>query len=92
MGLVTVFQSEVYGDIYLTAKRTIDASVLERVQEYNSLDSEKVAETLFEEAAEPQQQLVSLDPDEEPAPASSATDDDIEMAEKELNIEGERDV
>ncbi|MBY0386182.1 segregation/condensation protein A, partial [bacterium] len=50
MGLVTVFQSEIYGDIYLTAKKTIDASMLERVQEYNSIDSEQVAETLFEAA------------------------------------------
>jgi segregation and condensation protein A len=93
MGLVTVFQSEVYGDIYLTAKRPIDASVLDRVQEYNSIDSEKVAETLFENSAEELEQM-TLNPhiNEEPMPDSSATDEDIASAEKELNIEGDANV
>jgi segregation and condensation protein A len=93
MGLVTVFQSEVYGDIYLTAKRTIDASVLERVQEYNSLDAEKVAETLFENSAEEQEQM-TLNPqvNEEALPDDSATDEEIASAEKELNIEGDANV
>ncbi len=90
MGLVTVFQSEVYGDIYLTAKRTIDASVLERVQEYNSINSEKVADTLFENSLEQQTVSLSTDGEELSAEGNSATDDDILQAESELKIEGEQ--
>jgi segregation and condensation protein A len=99
MGLVTVFQAEVYGDIYLTAKRTIDASMLERVQEYNSLDAEQVADQIFEQAQEDaslEVPVVRLDADDsEPevvATTSSATDDDILQAEQELNIERDADV
>lgn len=100
MGLVSVFQSEVYGDIYLTAKKTIDASMLERVQEYNSIDSEQVAETLFE-AAEQESVQASLDLNEdntravgasdEPMSFESATDEEILEAEKELNMERDAD-
>jgi segregation and condensation protein A len=99
MGLVTVFQAEVYGDIYLTSKRTIDASMLERVQEYNSLDAEQVADQIFEQAQEDaslEVPVVRLDAeDSEPevaATTGSATDDDILQAEQELNIERDADV
>ncbi len=99
MGLVTVFQAEVYGDIYVTAKRTIDASMLERVQEYNSLDAEQVAEQIFEQAqddAAAEIPKVSLDTEETDqnavVPASAATDEDILQAEQELNIERDADV
>jgi segregation and condensation protein A len=99
MGLVTVFQAEVYGDIYLTAKRTIDASMLERVQEYNSLDAEQVADQIFEQAQEdaslevPVVRLDAEDSEQETvATTSSATDDDILQAEQELNIERDADV
>lgn len=99
MGLVTVFQAEVYGDIYLTAKRTIDASMLERVQEYNSLDAEQVADQIFEQAQEdaslevPVVRLDAEDGEQEVvSTTSSATDDDILQAEQELNIERDADV
>ncbi len=99
MGLVTVFQAEVYGDIYLTAKRTIDASMLERVQEYNSLDAEQVADQIFEQAQEDaslEVPVVRLDVEDSEQdvviPTSSATDDEILQAEHELNIERDADV
>lgn len=99
MGLVTVFQAEVYGDIYLTAKRSIDASMLERVQEYNSLDAEQVADQIFEQAQEDatlEVPVVRLDAEDSEQdvviPTSSATDDEILQAEQELNIERDADV
>lgn len=99
MGLVTVFQAEVYGDIYLTAKRTIEASMLERVQEYNSLDAEQVADQIFEQAQEDatlEAPVARLDREENEQdvviPTSSATDDEILQAEQELNIERDADV
>lgn len=52
MGYVSVYQSEVYGDIYLTAKRTISNDVVGRVEEYDSEGSEDLADNLLEEAQE----------------------------------------
>lgn len=100
MGLVNVYQAEVYGDIYLTAKRTIDASMLERVQEYNSLDAEQVADQIFEQAQDdaaletPKVSLDGASESEDPNTASldAASDDDILQAEQELNIERDADV
>jgi segregation and condensation protein A len=97
MGFVNVFQSDVYGDIYLTAKRQIDEHALERVQEYNSLDSEQVANSLFEaeetvEASldEPESEQLELGADEQ-YPDVEASDDDILNAEKEMNLESTSD-
>lgn len=50
MGYVTVYQSEVYGDIYLTAKRTIDGDVVGRVEEYDSQMSEGIADKLMSDS------------------------------------------
>ncbi len=52
MGLVSVYQSEIYGDIYLTAKREITAESISRVEEYDSQGAEAVADTMMAEAAE----------------------------------------
>lgn len=87
MGLVNVYQNDVYGDIYLTALKNIGDHEIDRVQEYET-DADMVAESLFEEDANP---TVSLDPDEdqeseEGAEVAGATDDDIEDAEKELSL------
>lgn len=95
MGLVHVFQSDVYGDIYLTAKRTIDPALLEKVQEYNSIDSEKVAETLFEQSEseeESKQMNLTAESVEGSVPEMEATDEDIANAEKELHLDEESHV
>ncbi len=54
MGLVTVYQSEVYGDIYLTAKREINNDAVGRVEEYDSYGAEDIANNLMAEAEEDQ--------------------------------------
>jgi segregation and condensation protein A len=50
MGFVSLFQNEVYGDIYVEALRPIERNVLERVQEFDSSESEAVAARLIEDA------------------------------------------
>jgi segregation and condensation protein A len=96
MGFVNVFQSEVYGEIYLTAKKTIDEKAMEHVAEYNSIEAEKIAESLFEEEA-PQEASLDLAETEETEQLElsandqyailAASDTDIEDAEKEMNLE-----
>lgn len=95
MGMVNVFQNEVYGDIYLTALRNIDESAIDRAQEYDSQDANKVADSIFEDAAldqedeKPESDQLELGASEAPQgseEASVASDDDIEAAEKELDM------
>jgi segregation and condensation protein A len=50
MGFVTVFQSETYGDIHIEALKPIETNALERVQEFDSIDSEKVASSIINSA------------------------------------------
>lgn len=52
MGFVSVFQTEVYGDIHIEAKKPIERNVLERVQEFDSADSESIAKSIINEALE----------------------------------------
>lgn len=106
MGLVSVYQAEVYGDIYLTAKRQITADAIGRVEEYDSQDAESVAQHMMEEAQEEaleeelsheitsqeasqhmQDDTLSLGGDSENDNGDMASDDDIEQAERDLNIE-----
>ncbi len=123
MGLVSVYQSEVYGDIYLTAKREITADAVSRVEEYDSQDAESAAAHMLEEAEEEalQEELdheISSDeinesenqhlvadsddgtslelgveaieePSEQPMNLDIATDDEIDEAERELNIDSD---
>ncbi len=107
MGLVSVYQSEVYGDIYLTAKREITADVVGRVEEYDSQDSESLADQLMDKAEEDAIEAHQVDAAEleardegedsdsqEPlaegeASLDVASDDEIDQAEKDLNIDGE---
>ncbi len=50
MGYVSLFQNEVYGDIYIEPKKTIERNVLERVQEFEAGDAEAIARSIITEA------------------------------------------
>lgn len=50
MGFVSVFQNETYGDIHIEAKKVVEANALERVQEFDSADSEKIASSIINTA------------------------------------------
>lgn len=88
MGFVTVYQAETYGDIYITAKKTVDEAAMEHAQEYDAAAAEAVADSIFEDAAIIME-LDLADAAEEVVEdvASAASDDDIANAEKEMNLE-----
>ncbi len=92
MGLVTVYQSEVYGDIYLTAKREINNDAVGRVEEYDSYGAEAIADSLMAEAEEEQLQNQGensfMDDEDllESAPVSLLTEDDF-LSEKHRDLE-----
>ena len=52
MGLVSVFQSETYGDIHIEALKPIERNALERVQEFDARDAEEVARDIISHAVE----------------------------------------
>lgn len=47
MGFVSIFQSEAYGDIHIETLKPIEQNALERVQEFDSGDSEAIASSII---------------------------------------------
>ncbi len=52
MGFVSVFQNEAYGDIHIETIKPIEQNALERVQEFDSADSEQVARSIINDATD----------------------------------------
>ena len=52
MGLVRLFQAQVYQEIYIEATREIDSASLSRVEEYENVDAPEKVRALMEEAPE----------------------------------------
>lgn len=50
LGFVSLFQNEVYGEIYIEPKKPIERNVLERVQEFDSQNAEAVAQSIIQDA------------------------------------------
>ena len=98
MGYVSVYQSEIYGDIYLTAKRSIEGNVVERVEEYDTQNAENIADDIMEKAIEEEiteheietpteDQPLAVFAESETTPLEMATDEEIMEAEKELKLD-----
>lgn len=51
MGFVSLFQTEAYADIYVEARKVVDGDVVSRVEEYNSVNSEAMADKMIAESA-----------------------------------------
>ncbi len=51
LGFVSLYQTDVYGDIHIQGKKEIDGDVLSRVEEYGHINNEDVAEQMFKKAA-----------------------------------------
>jgi segregation and condensation protein A len=52
MGFVSVFQSEAYGDIHIETLKPVEQNALERVQEFDSGDSESIASSIINNAVD----------------------------------------
>ncbi len=50
MELVSIYQTEIYGEIYINTKKHIDEDVVSRAENYDNLNSETVAEGLVSTA------------------------------------------
>ena len=51
LGFVSLYQTDVYGDIHIQGKKEIEGDVLSRVEEYGVINNEDVANQLFEKHA-----------------------------------------
>ncbi len=102
MGYVGLYQTENYGDIYIQTKKVIEGDVVSRVEEYGSINSDQVADSLFAKSARlTEQELALLDQEEdalESAPKaqmsfteteSVLSTDDIASDDEILAAEGE---
>jgi len=91
MGFVSVYQNETYGDIYITANKKVDEKAIEYAQEYDAASAESVADSIFEDAVlNMEQEMILSNEDADPVAgeeASSASDDEIAAAEKEMNLD-----
>ena len=99
LGYVSLYQTDVYGDIHVQTKKEIEDDVLSRVEEYGHLNNEVLAQKLFtkpefseaelaEEATIPDSETLLTSADlEETVSADMATDEEISAAVLELELE-----
>ena len=104
LGYVSLYQTDVYGDIHVQTKKIIEGDVLSRVEEYGNMDVDAVTQKLFSEtrpsfeeelAAEEAAEAQAIGAQTEFALEESefigdvATDEEILAEELILNLEGE---
>ncbi|WP_413581559.1 segregation and condensation protein A [Bdellovibrio sp. HCB288] len=67
MGFVGLYQTEVYSDIWVDTKKPIETDVLSRVEEYDSMGSDRIAQQMMDDAkkADPTDDLADIE-DEAP--------------------------
>lgn len=100
MGLVSLYQSENYGEIYAQAKAEIDSTAVSSVEEYENVNAEEIASSLMQtpvvngalgdEEFSEDEEAVEGEGGEIIASAENseaATDEDIREAEQDLNLE-----
>ncbi len=52
LGYVSLYQTDVYGDIHIQTRKEIEDDVLSRVEEYGHINNNEIAEKLFSEMTE----------------------------------------
>ncbi len=77
LGFVSLYQTDIYGDIHIQTKKIIEGDVLSKVEEYGSLDVNEISQKLF---AKPTEDFESDDDTafETPEALQIATDEEIE--------------
>lgn len=92
LGFVSLYQTEAYSTLWVEARKPVDYDVISRVEEYETVDSENVAQKIFDEseilAADDEEEVSAR---EEVAVASEeteemATDEEILAAESQMNL------
>jgi segregation and condensation protein A len=99
LGYVSLYQTDVYGDIHIQTKKEIEDDVLSRVEEYGHINNNEVAEKLFakmtDESAEDtadQSEMTAIDSaDEDTAIDTMEMATDEEILALELELENDRE-
>lgn len=60
MGAVSLFQTETYADIYIEARRPIEAELISRVEEYDSMNADQIAEQMMAKNKKEEAELAAL--------------------------------
>lgn len=47
LGFVSLYQTEVYGDIHVQTRKEVEGDVLSKVEEYGNLDADQISQNLF---------------------------------------------
>ncbi|WP_413584098.1 segregation and condensation protein A [Bdellovibrio sp. HCB274] len=71
MGFVGLYQTEVYSDIWVDTKKPIETDVLSRVEEYDSMGADRIAQQMMDDAkkADPTEDLADIEDEAAPAEA-----------------------
>lgn len=57
LGYVSLYQTDIYGDIHIQTRKDIEDDVLSRVEEYGNINNEEVASNLFKQTESNQEDL-----------------------------------
>jgi segregation and condensation protein A len=88
LGFVSLYQTDVYGDIHIQGKKEIDGDVLSRVEEYGAINNEDVANQLFAKHAKTIEEELAeaFETDDDGAQLSLLTDSVVtEIADSDLS-------
>ena len=65
LGFISLYQTDVYGDIHIQGKKEIEGDVLSRVEEYGQINNEEVAQNLFDKYSKTiDEELASVETEE----------------------------
>lgn len=85
LGFVSLYQTDIYGDIHIQGKKEIEGDVLSRVEEYGQINNEEVADQLFASAAD--QLEMATDLEEESVAAMPMAEEDIMLDAETVSAE-----
>lgn len=73
LGYVSVYQNEVYGDIYVQGKKPIENDAISRVEEYDAIDATDKANALFQTSQKLTEKEIDFDLSEEDSDSPQLT-------------------
>lgn len=83
LGFVSVFQNETYGDIHIELKKNIERNILERVQEFDSQDSDQIANSIITSAVSEAEETAAMKEEVAQGPQASFSDMMVQAIEPE---------
>lgn len=88
LGYVSVYQNEVYGDIYISGKKTIENDAISRVEEYDSIHADEKAEEIFQASAKE----ILLDEDFDLKDAEDNLQMSLEIENPQIELASDEDI